>query len=337
MLIDDFYENYFLIVWGSVSGIMASSRGRGRPPRASRSSRDDQPSAQGEAGPSGSSGPQELGDPGVRELLQEMARSMAHMASAIGRGGVEQMPAVSASVPALDSDPQLDPLIERERSERRMKLYLDFSRFQPPVFEGGPDPAEAEAWFSEMSRLLRLGMIFGDERVVLAASFLRKEAQFWWESVERTQDVSSMSWSDFEAVFYGKYFGRAVRAARRQEFSTLVQGSLTVAQYETRFSELSRFAPELISTEELRARRFEDGLMPYIWSRLVALCIGDYPTLVERALLVERERDDSVRARDRDRERHRSSGLGLRGRGSQARPAPSAPAGTPGRSERAPS
>ena len=97
---------------------MSSSRGRGRLPRASRSSREAQPPVSGEAGPSGSSGSQELDDPGVRGLLQEMARSMAQMASAIGRGGLGPVPVASASVPAPASVPPVDPLVERERSER---------------------------------------------------------------------------------------------------------------------------------------------------------------------------------------------------------------------------
>ena len=108
---------------------------------------------------------------------------MAQMASAIGRGGLEPVPVASALVPALEFIPPVDPLIERERLERRMKVYLDFSRFQPPVFEGGLDPAKAEAWFIKMNRLMGLGMIPSVERVSLAASFLEKEAFFWWESV----------------------------------------------------------------------------------------------------------------------------------------------------------
>ena len=61
-----------------------------------------------------------------------------------------------------------------------------------------------------------------------------------------------MSWADFESTFFSKYFGMATRAVRWQEFNTLVHGSMSVREYEVRFVELSRFAPDLIPTEELR-------------------------------------------------------------------------------------
>ena len=58
------------------------------------------------------------------------------------------------------------------------------------------------------------------------------------------------------------YFPKSLRYAKAQEFVQLTQGSMTVAQYETHFEELSHFAPSLVTTEMERARRFEEGLRP---------------------------------------------------------------------------
>ena len=40
------------------------------------------------------------------------------------------------------------------------------------------------------------------------------------------------------------------------EFVRLEQGDLTVAQYEAKFTELSRFSPQLIAIEEEKALKF---------------------------------------------------------------------------------
>lgn len=40
----------------------------------------------------------------------------------------------------------------------------------------------------------------------------------------------------------------------------LKKDKMTVVEYEAKFSELSRFVPEFVNTEEKRARRFQQDL-----------------------------------------------------------------------------
>jgi hypothetical protein len=54
-----------------------------------------------------------------------------------------------------------------------------------------------------------------------------------------------------------RFFPQTIRQAKAQEFTDLVQGSMTMEQYAAKFIELSQFAPYLVSTEELKARKFE--------------------------------------------------------------------------------
>ena len=68
-----------------------------------------------------------------------------------------------------------------------------------------------------------------------------------------------------------------------------------MVKYERRFTELSRYAMEFISTEANRAKCFEQGLRPVIREKLVALKIRDYGDMVDRAALVERDTEDSQR------------------------------------------
>ena len=86
--------------------------------------------------------------------------------------------------------------------------------------------------------------------------------------------------------------------SKRMEFEHLIQGTMPVLEYESRFSELSRFALGMISEEGEKARRFQQGLRPAIRNRLVPLAIRDYSELVKRALLVEQDIEETNQIRE---------------------------------------
>ena len=69
------------------------------------------------------------------------------------------------------------------------------------------------------------------------------------------------------------------------EFVRLEQGDLTVAQYEAKFTELSRFAPQLIATEDEKTLKFQDGLKPYLKNKISILKLSVYSEVVDRALI----------------------------------------------------
>ena len=65
---------------------------------------------------------------------------------------------------------------------------------------------------------------------------------------------------EFDQIFQDKYFSESVRDRMKADFLAPRQGSTTVVEYERRFTELSRYAMEFISTEANWAKRFEQGL-----------------------------------------------------------------------------
>lgn len=56
-----------------------------------------------------------------------------------------------------------------------------------------------------------------------------------------------------------------------QEFIFLVQKNITVAQYESKFTELARFAPHMVQDEIMKVSKFELSLRLTIQGKLVAL------------------------------------------------------------------
>ncbi|KAL8124051.1 hypothetical protein AgCh_011890 [Apium graveolens] len=60
-----------------------------------------------------------------------------------------------------------------------------------------------------------------------------------------------------------------------------------VLQNEAKFTELARIAPEYVSSEAQRAKRFQQGLKPEIRSGVVALELKTYTSVVQAALVIE--------------------------------------------------
>jgi len=89
-------------------------------------------------------------------------------------------------------------------------------------------------------------------------------------------------------VFLEHFFPQSVRQAKAHEFIDLVQGLLAVKQYTAKFIELSRFAPYLVPTKDLKARNFDRGLQPRIMNQVVSFEIGNLTGLVSKAAVIQR-------------------------------------------------
>ena len=92
------------------------------------------------------------------------------------------------------------------------------------------------------------------------------------------------------------------------DFVCLEHRDLIVAQCEAKFTELSRFAPKLIATEEKKALKFQDGLKPYLKNKISILKFGVYSDVVDRALIAEKDNEDLNQYREQQMKRIRSDG-----------------------------
>ena len=76
---------------------------------------------------------------------------------------------------------------------------------------------------------------------------------------------------------------------------------MTIVKYETKFTQLSRFASDLISTEERKAFRFQDDLSPFFKDKLFLHKLETYLEVVESTLIAER----SAKELQKYREQHK--------------------------------
>lgn len=96
-----------------------------------------------------------------------------------------------------------------------------------------------------------------------------------------------MTWAQFNAIFYDKYFPQCFRDRKVSKFQELKQGRMAVVEYEAKFTELARFAPYMVDTDYKKARKFEGGLDLEIFNRVGVLKLPTYVGVLDRALMTE--------------------------------------------------
>lgn len=131
-----------------------------------------------------------------------------------------------------------------------------------------------------------LGVAEG-QKTVFATYIMKGEANYWWEAKRNLEGRGVVAWERFSELFLEKYFPRFMETQMELKFLELKQGNMTVAEYEAKFTELSRFVPEYVNTEAKRARRFQLGLKQWIQNRVAVLELTDYATLVQKASIIE--------------------------------------------------
>ena len=74
-----------------------------------------------------------------------------------------------------------------------------------------------------------------------------------------------------------------MRYKKQREFLSIEQGDRSVEDYEREFTRLSRFAPLMVSTEELKVECFVMGLRPDVRGAVLAHVPPDYATTLRLA------------------------------------------------------
>jgi hypothetical protein len=85
--------------------------------------------------------------------------------------------------------------------------------------------------------------------------------------VEAHEKPESINWLEFRAAFRAHHVPQGVIRLKK-EFQDLKQGSMSVKEYVTKFTQLSRYAPHEVETDEKKHDYFLNGLddgWPILW------------------------------------------------------------------------
>ncbi|KAA0043429.1 uncharacterized protein E6C27_scaffold1639G00390 [Cucumis melo var. makuwa] len=116
---------------------------------------------------------------------------------------------------------------ERAEPSDPEKAYIieQLKKLGATVFEGFTDPADAENWLNMLEKCFDVMNCPEKRKVRLATFLLQNEAEGWWKSI----------------------------LARRSD-ARLKQGSLSVAEYEKKYTELSRYVDVIVASESDRCQ-----------------------------------------------------------------------------------
>ena len=140
--------------------------------------------------------------------------------------------------------------------------FKQFQSVKPPEFDGSTDPIKATTWLKEIEKAFVLVKVGEDQKTDFASYLLKGEANYWWESKKALEGEEVIAWDRFKELFLEKHFPRYVKNQMQIKFLELKQGNMSVAEYEAKFTELARFVPEQVDTEEKLVQRFQEGLRP---------------------------------------------------------------------------
>lgn len=123
-----------------------------------------------------------------------------------------------------------------------------------------------------------------EDRLFFAIFLLKDRAYHWWQTIEhRYQGNAAIIWAIFRKDFYDHYFPIVYQDITWSEFLRLLQGSMSVEEYEKKFLELSRFATSAIGDERERCRCFKEGLRFEIRTIVTASRYTEFAEIVEAA------------------------------------------------------
>ena len=193
--------------------------------------------------------------------------------------------------------------------------FKSFQAVNPPEFKGTADPVEAQAWLKEMEKAFDLVGVEDNQKCKFASYYLKSEANYWWESVKALEEIEAVTWERFKELFLEKYFPRYMQNQMELKFFELKQENSSVIEYERKFTELARFVPEYVNTDEKRAKRFQQGLKPWIRSKVAMFELSTYAAVVQKSMIVEGESEQYNRDRESKKRKAESHG-GNSGQGS---------------------
>jgi hypothetical protein len=126
----------------------------------------------------------------------------------------------------------------------------EFQRTKPPTFSHSIKPMDTDDWMKTIEKKLQVVQCNNREKALFASHQLVGPTADWWDAyVEAHEESESINWQEFKNSFHSHHVPLGVMKFKK-EFNDLKQGSMSVSEYVTRFTQLSHYAPDNVDTDE---------------------------------------------------------------------------------------
>ena len=97
-----------------------------------------------------------------------------------------------------------------------------------------------------------------------------------------------MDWFEFYNAFVEWFTPESLREAKAREFELLKQTEgMSVLDYDTKFNQLARYAPHMVMTDNMKAKRFANGLEEYLFRAFPLTRTSTYLDVLDTTLHFE--------------------------------------------------
>jgi hypothetical protein len=98
-------------------------------------------------------------------------------------------------------------------------------------------------WLKTIEKKLQVVQCNNREMVLFASYQLEGPASDWWDAyVDAHEESDSINWQEFTSTFCLHHVPQGIIKMKKKEFQDLKQGSMSVSEYVTRFTQLSDYA-----------------------------------------------------------------------------------------------
>ncbi|XP_073270442.1 uncharacterized protein [Primulina huaijiensis] len=209
--------------------------------------------------------------------------------------------------PPMGQAPADQPLLPGELTLAQFGSYL------PPRFDSSETGERAEEWIERIEQIFVTAPCARSAWLRLATVQLSRNVLLWWQTTEAGLRAQGriVDWDVFRSRFLDKYLSIAARQQKEKEFEDLRQGSMSVAEYETRYSALLKYVPHVATNVHAKMRHFLKGLKLELFDRVQSnnsVSFEDTVTRAEMAELVMQEYGAQGRLSEPTRESLRPQG-----------------------------
>jgi hypothetical protein len=164
----------------------------------------------------------------------------------------------------------------------------DFQRTKPPNFSYVVEPIDADDWLKTVEKKLQVVQCNNHEKVLLASQQLSGPTADWWDAyMEAHEDPESINWPEFRAAFRAHHVPQGVINLKKKEFQDLKYGLMSVNEYITNFTQLSRYAKHEVNIDEKKQNCFLNDLNDGLAYALEARDFENFQGMVNKALVLE--------------------------------------------------
>ncbi|XP_075500105.1 uncharacterized protein LOC142538687 [Primulina tabacum] len=202
---------------------------------------------------------------GLLTLVEEMATR--GRGSGRGRG----RPRIHIETPMTEKNP-VEQVVDQFVQITMDDIVSRFQKLRPTRFFGTQDAEKSESWLKDIEYLFSLMEYTDNQKYKLALYQLKDRARDWWEATKMGLDEQGIevSWIVFKTQFTEQFSPPSYYTEKENEFNSLRQGNMSVAEYASTFTAMLKYAPHVAASPKAKYNRFVNGLNNNIYTYVVS-------------------------------------------------------------------